>query len=527
MKAIAETNPGAAIQPSRAAWRSSAASLAVLLVLVLLLYRNTAVEMVLVWLRSETFTHGFLVLPIALFLAWRLRDRVVANPPEPLPWALLPIAAVSLAFLVADAAIVNAASQFAMVALVVLSVLAVTGWRATRVLAFPLGFLFFAVPFGEFLIPPFMEWTADFTVAALRLTGIPVFREGLQFVIPSGSWSVVEACSGVRYLIASTMVGTLFAYLNYQSRSRRLCFVAVSVLVPIVANWLRAYLIVLLGHYSNNALAAGADHLIYGWLFFGVVIALMFAVGARWSEPATAQNHGSEPAAPGAPVAAVRTRLVVTGAALIVAFPHAMTFGLRAAEDASVPILAEPDLARQNWVASDAPTVSFEPSFTNPSAVVQRTYAMQERSVGLYLAYYRNQSPQGKLVSSENVLIRSSNAAWSRIEAGIRRIDLPAGPLYVRTARLRPGGAVVAGGDPSRLAVWQFYWVGGTLTGSDAAAKVWGAVHRLRGRGDAGAAIVVYAPETLHGAADAVLEGFVRANLPALDAHLRGARDGH
>jgi hypothetical protein len=46
--------------------------------------------------------------------------------------------------------------------------------------------------------------------------GHPGLPRGLQFVIPSGSWSVIEACSGVRYLIASFMVGALFAYLNYQ-----------------------------------------------------------------------------------------------------------------------------------------------------------------------------------------------------------------------------------------------------------------------------------------------------------------------
>ena len=70
----------------------------------------------------------------------------------------------------------------------------------------------------------------------------------------------------------------MFAYLNYHSLKRRLIFLAVAVAVPIVANWLRAYLIVLLGHVSGNKLAAGADHLIYGWVFFGIVIAIMFAI---------------------------------------------------------------------------------------------------------------------------------------------------------------------------------------------------------------------------------------------------------
>ena len=86
-------------------------------------------------------------------------------------------------------------------------VAALFGWRWVRALAFPLAFLFFAVPFGEFLVPTLIEWTADFTVAALAASGIPVYREANNFVIPSGRWSVVEACSGIRYLIASVMLG--------------------------------------------------------------------------------------------------------------------------------------------------------------------------------------------------------------------------------------------------------------------------------------------------------------------------------
>jgi exosortase len=61
--------------------------------------------------------------------------------------------------------------------------------------------------------------------------------------------------------------------------------VLVSIAVPVVANWLRAYMIVMIGHLSGNTLAVGVDHLIYGWVFFGVVIMMMFMVGARWAEP--------------------------------------------------------------------------------------------------------------------------------------------------------------------------------------------------------------------------------------------------
>ena len=83
---------------------------------------------------------------------------------------------------------------------------------------------------------------------------------------------MVEACSGLRYLIASLMIGVLYAAISYRSAWRRAAFIAASILVPLLANWLRAYMIVMLGHLSNNTIAVGVDHLIYGWLFFGIVM---------------------------------------------------------------------------------------------------------------------------------------------------------------------------------------------------------------------------------------------------------------
>src|SRR5215467_7740730 len=107
-----------------------------------------------------------------------------------------------------------------------------------RVLLFPLAFLLFAIPAGEFLVPVLMDWTADFTVAAIRWSGVPVFREGNHFALPSGNWSIVEACSGIRYLVASVMIGTIYAALAYRSAKRRAALLVASIVVPIVANWL-------------------------------------------------------------------------------------------------------------------------------------------------------------------------------------------------------------------------------------------------------------------------------------------------
>ncbi len=133
-------------------------------------------------------------------------------------------------------------------------------------------------------MPRLMDWTADFTVAALRLSGVPVYREGVHFVIPTGQWSVIEACSGIKFLIASLMAGSLYAWLMYRSTGRRLAFIAASIAVPIIANWLRAYLIVMVGHLSKNRLMTNEDHIVFGWILFGAIMLLLYWQAARWRE---------------------------------------------------------------------------------------------------------------------------------------------------------------------------------------------------------------------------------------------------
>ncbi len=257
---------------------------AVLVLAVLLVFRGTALDMYSIWMRSGTFTHCILVLPITIWLLWERRAALqrVGFVPAALP--LLFLAAAAALWVMGEAISAAVVSHFALVFMVIAVVWMVWGHRAAGQALFPLAFLLFAVPFGEFLTPIMMQYTAKFTVMLVRASGVPVYQEGMSFVIPSGRWSVVEACSGIRYLIASVMVGVLFAYLNYRSTKRRTYFVIASFIVPVIANWLRAYLIVMLGHLSGNQIAVGADHLIYGWVFFGMVIVLLFWIGMIWRE---------------------------------------------------------------------------------------------------------------------------------------------------------------------------------------------------------------------------------------------------
>ncbi len=276
--------PDAAVLPHAQGQQQALAILLLALAAVVLLYHATFWSMLELWSRSQTFAHGFLIVPISCWLAWRQRARLAALAPQPSRQGLLLLGALGLAWLLADAANVPVVEQYAATAMLPACVLAILGWPAVRLLAFPLAYLFLAVPFGEVFLDPLIDFTAAFTVTALQWTGIPVFRDGNNFSLPTGNWSVVEACSGLRYLIAALALGALFAHVNFRSTRRRLAVMAAALIVPILANGVRAYLIVMLGHLSNMRLAVGVDHLIYGWLFFGLVVLLLFWLSARWRE---------------------------------------------------------------------------------------------------------------------------------------------------------------------------------------------------------------------------------------------------
>lgn len=520
-------------------WRHAGLALFFSVLWVLIWYRETALSMVLIWQRSDTFAHGFLVPPIVAWLIWRQRRTIARVVPQP-SIALLPVLAfVVLVWLLGELAAANTLTQTALVGLLVLSVPVVVGWSVARHMVFPLGFLFFAVPMGEFLLPQLMEWTANFTVFALRLSGVPVYREGLNFVIPSGPWSVVEACSGVRYLIASLTVGTLFAYLNYQSKRRRLLFVAASIVVPVVANWVRAYMIVMLGHLSNNRIATGVDHLLYGWLFFGVVIVLMFLIGARWAQPEHITGVGMPElsAAPGgatarAPIAAIW--LATLGMALITASVHLplWTMDRNAGDGASASAM---DRARVLSRALPAPTTLgpgwsvaardaasglpyFKPAYQSPSLDMHAAYASDGKSVGLYLGIYRQQRRGHALVSSDNVLVQSKDTHWSVVARSSKSVPAGGQSMTVHVSQMRRADLndSLARGA---LTVWQVNWVNGTVTHSDHLAKAIGAFYRLIGRSDDAAVIVMYTSEGA-GHGDAALASFLADNYAAINALL-------
>lgn len=505
------------------AWRQALLRLLLVEALLFALFGSSARDMFLIWMRSETFAHAFIVPPISLWLIWRLRDALMQVRPQPWLAGIAGLLLLGLFWLAAWLGSANVVMQACFVAMLVLGVLTALGLQASRVIAFPLGFLFFAVPAGEFIVPVLMSSTADFTVLALRATSIPVYREGLSFVIPSGSWSVVEACSGIRYLIASVMVGTLFAYLNFKATKRRLVFIAVATALPLVANWLRAYMVVMIGHLSDNRLAAGVDHIIYGWVFFGVIMLGMFSVGARFADPI--EPAGARPDWPPMPAqAAPRWTLGVV--VLLLGWVGLRLWVLQI--DGRQPsgqavALRAPELSAQGW-RSIEPVGGWKPEADSPNAEQMQCYAKGDEQVCLYQAYYRDQSSQRKLIGSQSIVPGGGeHGAWTLLHAYETKLAVGTERLGLDIREIR-GARDWAAVEQPRLLVGQQFWVNGRWTNSELHGKLYAALDRLRARGDDTALVLLFTPIRQGQEPLETLQHFLGDNLPVLDQQLSALR---
>lgn len=500
----------------RTAWMIRLSALGVALIWVLVWYWSSAASMASVWWRSETFAHGLVVYPIAIWLVWTKRADLIAVDCRVSVFGLVGVATAGVAWLLGEVASVDAARHFGFVLLVACSVWAVLGTKMAKAIAFPLLFTILAVPVGEFMLPVLIEHTADFTVGALRLTGIPVYREGNNFVVPTGHWSVVEACSGLRYLIASVTLGLLYAHLSYRSLRRRLLFVLASIIVPIVANWFRAYMIVMIGHLSEMKYAVGVDHLLYGWLFFGVVMLLLFWIGSFWREDTHEKSAATPPAQAGNVASTAPSRVVsaavLTCVVVVVAPLYMSLLNSNPAPTIRSMTVPSPSEGWQVAVSSPGP---FRPHYVGAVSETQTVYQHSGRSVAMYTAYFVGERPGRELIAHRNGLIDPAARGWEKLRERVVRAA-PSGFDTIETDIRAPTVSFV---------VRHWYWVGGEWVRRPEEVKLRQAVRRILGYGDDAAVVVVSTrADDRSGGAQTLLDRFVADMTPAIDAALREVR---
>jgi EpsI family protein len=494
-------------------------ALALVMLVMLVLFRDTALGMLSIWWRNDTYAHGMLVPVMTLWLIWRVRSSIVVLEPRASYLAVLLLAGAGFVWLLGQLAAVNALAQFALTAMLVFAVWAVIGTQVARRIAFPLLFLFFAVPFGDFTQPKLMEWTAQFTVLGLAFDGHTRVQRGAA---DRDSFRPMVGGRGLQWRSLSHRVGDhrdpvclsdvpiLEAATDFYRRfhpGAHRCQLATRLhdrdARPSIGQQAR-------GRSRPSDLRLGVfRHRHPGHVLDRCALARGRAAGGSSAVVGQRAYRSS------AFLVVAGRRGERAGGRALATRAVAGSAGFGAAVAAVAAARRDFRLAAAEWSASGAR--DWQPRFENPAASTQAAFAQDGRVVGLYLAYYRNQDQQSKLVSSTNVLVTSDDPHWARVSGGMRDISFNQQALKVRTAQLRASSASVG------LVVWQWYWVNGRWTSSDVLAKAYTALSQLTGKGDDSAVIIVYTPQDQAGQAAAALDDFARAAGPALETVLRQA----
>jgi exosortase A len=435
-----------------ARWKPALGLIGVAILIFAVGFHSEASTAVRAWIETTAYNHCFLVLPVVGYLLWERRSVIRAAMPNPVLWPLALMPFLSAAWLVAAALDVNEGRQLLVVAMFEVMLVAALGAQLYRLLLAPLLFLFFLVPSGEFLIPPLQSTTTAIAVAGLRLLHIPVFADGNVIDIPEGSFAVAEACAGLRFLIAAVVFGCLFAVVMYRSWLRRGVYVALSIPTAIAANGLRVLGILVLAHLWGNATAVEADHILYGYVFLSLVIALLIGIGLLLAK-GDREPVWMLPAPTGRAASWWRTAAVPLAALLAVSGPGYAAWRNSLVQASPLPQIRSPGVAAP-WrvdaglVRDWQPVVQgadreFLESFSGPNSTV----------VTRYVALYRLHLTGNRLTSAENRIANEDE--WRFVRQSRARLLLAGKPVSVASAEILRG--------VRRRLVWSFYVVDGGI----------------------------------------------------------------
>lgn len=432
------------------------------------------------WISSPTYGYGMLVPPVVAFLVWRQRAALRQTAPQPWPWSLTLVGIAALIAIAGQVMSVLVVEQLALVLILQAAALTILGPEIFRRIAFPLGYLYLAVPIGDGLIGPLQELTARFAVGLLEILGVPVRLDGLLINIPGATFHVAEACAGLRFLLAAVALGVLLAYLFFRSWWRRLLFVAASIAVAIVGNGVRAAGLALIAHWSDLQAAMGADHLTYGYAFTALLLACLVALAAILGTPQRAAVAASAEAARSVAAGAGRGRImIITAAVMATAALPALAVRPAAAECRIGQAIASPQIDAP-WRKVEG-TSAWRPAAVNPDAEIWQGYRSGDQVVELYVGFYCSQREGAEAVSQAHRL--SGAQSWVVLSHGRDRLD-----DAILAKRLK-----VRAGEQRRL-VYVWYWVAGQFTADPLVAKLLQAKTALLGGPDAAAVIVASSP---------------------------------
>lgn len=256
------------------------------------IFHDAALSMASIWFGSSVYHHGAIVAPISLWLILRDPSWRVAAPAA--DWRGVAIIAVALAALaIARAFDIAILGHAALTIAIIGAVVAIYGSGLARRWSFALAFLCFMVPFGEELTPALQHLTASAVAGLLNFAGVETARDGYMLTTASGRFEMAPSCAGLRFLLASAMLSALISHLAFRGWRKSGAFIAAALVAAVLANCLRAFLIVSLATATDLRIGVGPEHVALGWVLYAAMIAGLILLARRWAD----RPIGSSPSA--------------------------------------------------------------------------------------------------------------------------------------------------------------------------------------------------------------------------------------
>ena len=248
--------------------------------LTLLLFAPVIYQLIHLWSNSDDYSHGFFVIPIAVFMVWQNRQHILTLPVKSL-WAGFPIFLIGIiiyyiCFVIRFHTLMN----LSMILIILALFFFLSGWQITRAVFFPILFLLFMLPIPSayyiLLTNPLKLMITNISATIIGFMGIPVFQEGNLLFFANTHLEVAEACSGVRSLYSYLMLGCLFAMLSKQL-SKKIILILSTVPLAILVNIMRVTGTGILASYYGPKVAQGFFHEFTGFFLFAIGLILLFA----------------------------------------------------------------------------------------------------------------------------------------------------------------------------------------------------------------------------------------------------------
>ena len=430
---------------------------------VALLYWPSTLELHKLWTDwpGETYTHGYLVFLLSLWLVVRDRERLAATPVRPEPLALIPLALMSLAWVWFWRAAIQELQLLLLPLVLYTALFSAFGRRMARAAAFPIAVLYFAMPLWGDINGYVQALSAKVTGVLIWTTGIPAYMEGDFIRLPGGSIEIARSCSGLHELIVGLALAAIYGKLSGESWRRRLQWLGLMGALSLAVNWVRIFTVVIAAYETNMASSLVKHHYWLGWWLF----ALVFASFLWWTgrvAPTQGASSSDDTARSGPAIGGAQVALTLAVLAAMPLLAYGMDLANSHAADTAVTIRwpAPPT----GWAEPASGEISdWHPRFVEPSGQSLTRYTDSAAApVEAFAVAYRVQTQSAKLLGYSNDMLgrgpRRMRQQLSRV------VDSPTGPWQE---------IVALGPDGSRSLVWTRYRIGNRIFAKPRVSQLW------------------------------------------------------